>query len=343
MTPSRAAGYPPEMVFVKRAASFFVVAVLAAGCGGRADGDPSPVATGGAGGVGGVAAVGGGGATPPIDDAGPPDVGTIDAAPPPGQRILFEVSYENHAWGSALKGLFITVDGAVYSYDYYASAEAGSYPPAVIFPATEQEIASRYGATPQRTSSVPVGELLARHALVESAAWGVLLKEYTCDDAGETSYVGYLYDSATARYTRVILGIDGDMAARNVSAAAGELMSWLRQFGVESFCEFRAANCTGAACESLPPTCPNGQVASVVGGCWGECVSVTRCLEVPDCSACKDSALACATSTTGSHHCLPLYCASADLCSCDFAPPCGGGGRYCTTTAGFEVQCTQPR
>ncbi len=326
---------------MKRCFSVFLAAVLAAGCGGRADGDGQ-----GAGGSGGAddagvggAGTGGSGNSTPID-AGPPDVGVSDAGPPPGQNILFEVSYENYAWGAKLNGVFITVDGAVYSYDYFASSDAGTTIPAVIFPATEDELRARYGSSPTQIGSVPMGELLAKFALIQPAASGVLLSEYACADAGETSYLGYLYDVATARYSRVIFGVDGDHASKSTAPVAGELVSWLKQVGaVPSFCEFMGVQCTGAMCNSPPPACPSGQVASVVNDCWGECVQVNRCLEVTDCSVCGGGGIACAISTTGSHHCLPMYCASTDVCACPFAPPCAGGEDYCSNTGSLEVHC----
>ena len=325
-------------------ALFLLGAVLAVGCGGRAEGNSGQ---GGAGGVtagaggggnhtatGGVGGAAGGGTRP---DAGPLDAGLPDAKPPPGQEILFEVSYENYAWSSALEGVFITADGSVYSFDYFDSADGG-YGPTVIFPATEEELRSRYGV-PKQTGSIPLDELMAHFALVEPAASGVLLQEYSCADAGETSFLGYLYDEATAQYTRVILEIDGDFAAKNTSPAAAPLVSWLSQFAEQVYCELTTVQCTGVICSSLPPSCPSGQLPRVVDGCWGECVSVSRCLEVPDCNACGGGGMACATSTTGSHHCIPMYCANADACACAHAPPCAGGESYCTNTGNFEVRC----
>lgn len=42
-----------------------------------------------------------------------------------------------------------------------------------------------------------------------------------------------------------------------------------------------------AGCEMLPPTCPDGEVVSVVGGCFGPCVPAGACL--PAIAGCSDS------------------------------------------------------
>jgi hypothetical protein len=41
--------------------------------------------------------------------------------------------------------------------------------------------------------------------------------------------------------------------------------------------ELRCTPCTGATCDAEPPTCGEGEQASVVDGCWGPCVPLTMC------------------------------------------------------------------
>lgn len=41
-----------------------------------------------------------------------------------------------------------------------------------------------------------------------------------------------------------------------------------------------------AACDSLPPVCPPGQIAIVDSSCWGGCVSVLDCPAIDDCAQC---------------------------------------------------------
>jgi len=304
-------------------------------CGGQSESSPAAGGSGGAAGSGGAGAGGTGGAP---SDAGADVVPSDAGPPPPGQSILFEVSYQNFAWQPTLKGVFITADGGVWSYDYFAG-DAGTTPPTVVFPATEQELRARYGPSPTQTGSIPVGELFARFAEVKAAASGVLLRQHACDDAGERTSLGYLFDAATDRYDPVILGQDGDLAALNLAPQAAGLVAWLSQYvpSVAS-CKFEGKACTGATCPAPAPSCPKGQLPSVVGGCWSSCVNVDQCLSVGDCSQCGGG-MACAVATDGSSHCLMSNCASADACTCPFTPPCAGGEAFCQSTGFLQVKC----
>ena len=52
----------------------------------------------------------------------------------------------------------------------------------------------------------------------------------------------------------------------------------------------RSCNHAQATCNSMPETCPSGQVRSVTeNGCWGPCLPPTECREVTDCSDCGEA------------------------------------------------------
>ena len=322
---------------VRLALALLFATALVGACGGQSSGDGS---TGGSAGVGGSAGTGGVGAAGSggvVHDSGV-DAAPSDAAPPPGQKILFEVTYENYAWGKNLKGVFITADGKVWSYDFYAG-DAGGLPPAVVYPATETELRARYGTDPVNTGSVPLAELFAHFAWVQSTAGGVLLRQMSCADAGDTTSIGYLFDEATARYQPVILGREGDQSAKNLAPKAADLVAWLAPYAkLPTTCPFQGEVCTGASCPAPAPSCPTHQVPKVVGGCWSSCVAIDRCLAVTDCAQCP-AGMVCATAADGSAHCLQTICASADACACPFTPPCAGGAAFCTNTGPMRVKC----
>jgi hypothetical protein len=49
-------------------------------------------------------------------------------------------------------------------------------------------------------------------------------------------------------------------------------------------------SCDGqASCFAAPPECPEGEVPSVNGGCWGPCLPPTECLTVASCDDCGDA------------------------------------------------------
>jgi hypothetical protein len=320
-----------------RALVLLVTAAAIAGCGGQAESSPAGGGSGGTGGTGGSYDGGSGGTGNAPSDSGL-DTTPADVTLPPGQNILFEVSYENFAWQPSLNGVFITSDGSVYSYDFFAG-DAGAQPPAVVYPATEQEIRARYGDNPVKTGTIPLVELAAEFSQVSATASGVLLRQYLCADAGESTALGYLFDEATARYSPVILGVDGDQSALNLAPEAAGLVAWLSQYlALGGSCAFTGKECGGATCGTPAPSCPSDQLPSVVDGCWSICVPSGECLSVSDCSQCADGAV-CATAKDGSSHCLMSNCASADACTCPFMPPCAGGSAYCTSTGPLRVTC----
>ncbi|MCB9555923.1 MAG: hypothetical protein H6707_07455 [Deltaproteobacteria bacterium] len=47
------------------------------------------------------------------------------------------------------------------------------------------------------------------------------------------------------------------------------------------------------SCKSLPLACPLGQARLVVGDCWGECVPIARCTDLPAHPNCNISGVAC--------------------------------------------------
>jgi len=202
-----------------------VNSVEAAGAGGT-------TATGGSGGgsagTGGTEAGTGGGGVGGSGGGTTVDAGTGGAGgePPTGQEILFEVSYENYAWGAQLNGIYITKDGSVFQYDYFAG-DAGSTMPVASQHATEQELRERWGTVTGPIAQLPVNEVEQHFSVLESVARGVLTTTFACDDAGELSYQGYLYDPASARYTRVVAGIEGDLVAKNFAPEAEGLVAWL--------------------------------------------------------------------------------------------------------------------
>ncbi len=320
------------------------VALLLASCGGKAElsesnaGSAGDAGSGGA--TGGSGGMGGSGGAPSGGSGGTATGGSggTTVTPPPDQTILFEVSNENYAWGQTLNGIFVTVEGDVYAYDYFEGNPSGELPPPAFQHMTEQQLRERWGTVKGPIANVPVDELYAWHASLPSVAEGIILRDWGCADAGERTFLGYLYDPGTKQYSRVVAGVDGDLAGRNLATQANELVRWLAGVaGVERFCEFQGVECTGAVCLAPSPVCDPGQVPSVVNGCWGSCVPVNRCLQVSDCSVCEGQP--CATSADNTFHCPFNYCAGPP-CQCP-TNPCGGGEDVCKGDFA-DVSCTAP-
>ena len=101
-----------------------------------------------------------------------------------------------------------------------------------------------------------------------------------------------------------------------------------------------------ALCNSLPPNCPAGTVASVSGACWGGCVAPTECLSVDSCDACKGG-LVCVQDETmlgPVYHCVaaPEECGGAPTCACMGAAVCAGTYHVCNeSAAGLTCSCPE--
>ena len=78
-------------------------------------------------------------------------------------------------------------------------------------------------------------------------------------------------------------------------------------------------NCdpSGVTCKAMTPSCPPGQVASVVGNCWGTCVPILECQTVSSCAACKNGFCAAYSGWTTEYRCvMPTLQCSALACGC---------------------------
>jgi hypothetical protein len=155
-------------------------------------------------------------------------VGGSGAGPAPGQEILFEVSYKNYAWGPRNNGVFITKDGSVFEYDFYPpDAGTATTPPPPPMNLTDPKLLALWRAVTGLVAQLPVEVVKTHFAAVQSAARGVLLYSGGCYDAGELTYLGYLYEPKTATYSRVVLGMYGDRAAKNLAPCADGVVRWL--------------------------------------------------------------------------------------------------------------------
>lgn len=94
-------------------------------------------------------------------------------------------------------------------------------------------------------------------------------------------------------------------------------------------CVLDAQNCnrSSAACTEQAPPCPPGSTASVLNGCWGECVRIEACGRLEGCEVCRGNGLACVKwhgESQSAFRCrdLPKSCPSFD-CRC-LGHLCGG-------------------
>lgn len=104
----------------------------------------------------------------------------------------------------------------------------------------------------------------------------------------------------------------------------------------------RSCNTSQVVCEVVMPTCPDGQIASAKGNCYGPCLPIGRCSEVSSCDVCKSARLACVTieaEIRPVYHCVstPAACTNNPTCGC--MNVCTGGVGYCADPNTTALRC----
>jgi len=285
----------------------------------------------------------------------PSQADASDITPAEGQRILFEETRVSGGWGGSsttLKGLFITSDGEVFSYeDSYNTTAGQPLPDTKVFAGmTESQLTAKHGANPHLITTVDSAALLQKFSLVAGASRGTLVSQLACADFGDDRFFGYLYDPETSTYTPVPLGTNGDLAVRNTAPEGSALMSWIRSLGGqtgEASCEYRVDDCSKPSCPNAGP-CGDNQVPIAKDGesCASYCGAPSSCSEVASCSECNTYSPACVIDQLGKHHCLSWYvgCESLDSISCACAGEhlCAGGADLCRGDLASGFSCASP-
>ncbi|MBW2526824.1 MAG: hypothetical protein JRI23_21755 [Deltaproteobacteria bacterium] len=76
-------------------------------------------------------------------------------------------------------------------------------------------------------------------------------------------------------------------------------------------------NPSEVACYAPTPACPIGEVPSVVGSCWGDCVPILSCEPEPSCATCQTGFCVEYQAWTIEYRCvMPTLQCSAAACSC---------------------------
>jgi len=266
-------------------------------------------------------------------------------------RVLFELSrssYAKQGFGRTWFGVYVTSKGEVYRYegDYDMGAPTPCFTwEGVSSGLTEEQLTDH--SNTKLVGTLNQDDVLAHFALVDEVRLGSLLVQPGCSDCNLTRYEAYTYDDATSTYSTVPLGFDGDLALRNTSQRAEELIGWLRDnldFSEER-CAFETTSCGGTLCPGVD-ACTDGTVpiSPSTQGCMQECGAPSLCDQVADCSVCTTAGAACVTDQDGMYHCVESMpgCDGEIGCSCGGAGLCGGGAAYCQGTAEEGLRCSAP-
>ncbi len=261
----------------------------------------------------------------------------IDTAIPSEQKLLFEASYVNYAWGFTYSGIYVNAAGEVWSYQSKDGAPRDpSLEVSVKASMTEAEITAKYASSAKLLTTVPKDVLLAKLASAREAERGALTESGNCADYGVITYVAWRYDPGSGQYAPTRLGADGDAASRNSSPSAEVVVEWLASLtGRERTCKLETINCTGSGCRLSECKPGSGQVSA----CDGTCVVAGRCDKVSSCSVCQKPYQVCVVDDVGDAHCTYGASDMPVTCATEGDRLCAGGASWCSGSADAGFLC----
>ncbi|MGD8306088.1 MAG: hypothetical protein PVF17_05495 [Ignavibacteria bacterium] len=142
------------------------------------------------------------------------------------QTYYFEVEYVNHAWGYQHNGFYIDKTGDVFAYNY--NEQDDPWNPETRDHFTVEELVDKYSHSNSLCDKIDFITLKEKQLYIPIALAGNI-SDTTSDgaDMGTLSYICYRYNSNSNLYTPIILQVSGDIAFKNESEAAENLVLWL--------------------------------------------------------------------------------------------------------------------
>ena len=149
---------------------------------------------------------------------------------------LFDCYRSNSAWGYTLSGRVVDVDGRIWRY----GSRGKAWLPQVLQEGSarfykEADLREKY-TDAQQSGAIDAAKLTEKVKLIEASAVGPMtVQEGGARDAGYSGCHAYVRDAAHQRYRDFDLGSDAgvnDLPVKNESAAAQQLLAWLRSVNV---------------------------------------------------------------------------------------------------------------
>jgi len=154
-----------------------------------------------------------------------PAARTVELRP---NAMIFEVFRINYAWGFSCGGCYVDASGNVHRYDCSALRDTIK---SQEWRGREAELLQRrFQMNDSILCRVSVSELNDMRVLIDKASKTPPSEEkQTANDAGATSFRGFLYASGDGDSTELVLATSGDFSREPSSVAATQLVEWLQQ------------------------------------------------------------------------------------------------------------------
>jgi len=142
------------------------------------------------------------------------------------QKVLFQLNFENYAWGCNQRGYFIDNKGIIKRYicpkkEAWRRTSTGYY--------SKEELDHNYQMADSVIGIITREELCYHYNLIKPASILRLSKlADTACDMGSIALFAYLWDNEKNQYKVVFLSVEGDRTQDNLNLDAITIADWLR-------------------------------------------------------------------------------------------------------------------
>ena len=142
-----------------------------------------------------------------------------------GTQVLLEIEYVNYAWVPTYFGFYVDDTGDIYSYDRQGTPWQHGEDRTI----TEEQLTEKFSLKRTLVGTRDSIEVAAvRNRIAEVNAGQLSQERNQCADAGALTYRAYKYNPGNRTYQPILLRMEGDVARQNTSAAAQELVNYIR-------------------------------------------------------------------------------------------------------------------
>ena len=142
-------------------------------------------------------------------------------------EFLFEISYENYAWGYQLSGRYIDSDGIVFFYDY-SNNEYNYWTPEDRDNPTRIELIEKYSKQNEKLRQISTHDVdyyYQLFSLLPNAKYTDTV--HTGCDMGIIQFIAYYYSEENDTYTKRVLKQYGDLSFQDTLYFLQKITSWL--------------------------------------------------------------------------------------------------------------------
>jgi hypothetical protein len=141
------------------------------------------------------------------------------------QAILFQIDYENYAWGYQHKGLIIDGEGNVFTY---------KNPQNWIFPdkdfhMSEDQVHTNLESCLNTGKRIPLEELKKYAGYIKNISSSkVTALKNVAADVGTLEYICYQFSESTGTYKGSLIKREGDFTCENLNFFSKKVSTWLK-------------------------------------------------------------------------------------------------------------------